>query len=50
MAGWDIPSVNEATKETAQAESIEQVVTVISRIIEALATAPLSDDPIHFSK
>ena len=42
--------MNEATKETAPAEALEQVGTVMPRIIEALATAPLSEDPIHFSK
>ena len=47
---WDLPSVNEATKETAPAEALEQVGTVMPRIIEALATAPLSGDSIHLSK
>ena len=42
--------MNEVTKETAPAEALELVVTVMPRIIESLATAPLSEDPIHFSK
>ena len=50
VAGWDLPSVNEETKEKSPAEALEQVGTVNSHIIEALATAPLSEDPIHFSK
>ena len=50
VAGWDLPSLNKETKETAPAEAIEKVGTVIPRIIEALSTAPLSEDPIHFSK
>ena len=50
VAVWDPPSVNNATKKTAPYEAIEQVGTVMPRIIEALATAPLSEDPIHFSK
>ena len=50
VAGWDLPLVNEATKETSPAEGIEQVGTVMTRIIEALATAPLLEYPIHFSK
>ena len=50
VAGWDLPSVNKATKETVPAEVFEQVGTFMPRIVEALATAPLSEDPIHFSK
>ena len=42
--------MNEATKETAPAEALEQVGTFMPRIIEALATAPLLEEPIHFSK
>ena len=49
VAGWDIPWVNEAMKETAPAEALGEATTVMPRIIEALATAPLSEDPIHFS-
>ena len=50
MLEWDIPLVNKTTKETAPAEALEQVGTVMPRIIKALATAPLSEYPIHFSK
>ena len=50
MAGWDLPSVNEATKGTSPAEALEYAGTVITRIIEALATALLTEDAIHFSK
>ena len=47
---WDITSTDEATKETSQAEYLEKLGTVMPRIIKALATTPLSEDPIHFSK
>ena len=50
MAGWYLPSVNEVTKEIAPAESHEQVEAVMPRIIKSFSTAPLSEDPIHFSK
>ena len=50
VTGLDLLSVNIATKETSPAEALEQVGTVITHIIKALATAPLSEDPIHFSK
>ena len=50
VAGWDLSLVNKVTKETATAEALEQVGTVVPRIIEALVTTPLSEDPIHFSK
>ena len=50
VAGWDLPLVNKATKETSPAEALEQMGTVMPCIIEALATAPLLEDPIHFSK
>ena len=50
ILGWDLPSVNEATENTAPAEALDQVGAVMPGIIEALATAPLSDEPIHFSK
>ena len=50
VSEWDLPSVNKATKEAAPAEALEQVGTFMPRIIGALVTAPLSEDPIHFSK
>ena len=43
VAGWDLPLVNEATKETLPSEALDQVGNVMPRIIEALATAPLSE-------
>ena len=48
VAGWDLPSANESTKETEQAEALHQVGTVMPHIIETLAIALLSEDPIHF--
>ena len=50
VTGWDLPSVNKVTTETAPSEAFDQVGTVMPRIIKSLATAPLSEDPIHFSK
>ena len=50
VAGRDIPLVDKATKETAPAEALAQVGTVMPRIIGVLATATLSEDPTHFSK
>ena len=50
VSGWDLPSVNKATKETAPSEALEQAGTVMPRIIKVLATTPLSEDPIRFSK
>ena len=45
-----LPSVNEASKEKATSEALDQVGTVMPYIIEALAIALLSDNPIQFSK
>ena len=50
VTGWDLPSMNEATKEAAPAEALEKVGTVMPRIVEALDIALMSEDPIHFSK
>ena len=50
VAGWDLSSVKKGTKETSPTEVLEQVGTVMPRIIEALATALLSEEPINFSK
>ena len=50
VTGWDLPSVNKVTKETSPSEALEQVGTFMPHIIEALAIAPLSEEPIHFSK
>ena len=40
----------QSEKLTELAEALEQVGTVMTRIMEALVTAPLLEDPIHFSK
>ena len=50
VAGWDLKSVNWWTKETAADEALDKVGIVMPRIIKALATAPLLEDPIQFSK
>ena len=50
VAGWDTQLANKAMKETSPYGVLKQVGTVMPRIIKALATDPLSDDPIHFSK
>ena len=50
VSGWDLLSLNKSKKETSAAEALDQVGTVMPRIIDALATDPLSEDPIHFSK
>ena len=50
VAEWDLPLVSEATKEKSSAEALDQSGTYMTRIIKALATAPLSEDPIRFSK
>ena len=50
MAGWVLPLVKKETKQTAPDEALWQVGTVTPRIIQALAIAPLSEDPIHFNK
>ena len=42
--------MNEEKKKTAPAEALEQVGTVMNRIIEALEKAVLSEYPIHFSQ
>ena len=50
MEGWDLPSLNEETKETDPDEALGQAGTVMRCNVRALATATLSEDPIHFSK
>ena len=42
--------MNDAAKEKSPAEALEKMGTVMPCIIEVLATYPLSEDPIHFSK
>ena len=41
VAGYQLPSVNEATKKCAPEESMDQIGSVLPRIIEAFANAPL---------
>ena len=50
LAGYTLPSVNEATKHMAPAEAMDQIGTVLPRIIEALASAPIDEGPVLFSK
>ena len=50
VTGWDLSSVNKATKETAPAEELDQLGMVMPCITEALTTAPLYEEPTHFSK
>ncbi len=50
LNGYSVPSVNEATKDTAPEEAIHQIGTVLPRIIEAMASAPLEGGDIMFSK
>ena len=50
LAGYTLPSVNEATKHMAPAEAMDQIGTVLPRIIEALASAPIEEGPVLFSK
>ena len=42
VTGWDLTYANKEAKETASAEAFDQVLMVMPRIIEALATALLS--------
>ena len=42
--------VKKSLKETSPAEEFDQVGTVMPHIIEALATDPLSEDPIRLIK
>ena len=48
--GYALPSVNDASKSCAPEEAIDQIGTVLPRIIEALATADPSKGDIRFSK
>jgi hypothetical protein len=50
LDGYNLPSVNEATKRCAPEESIDQIGSVLPRIIEALANAPADGGDIMFSK
>ena len=46
MAGYLLPSVNDATVRMAPEEAIDQIGTVLPRIIEALAPAPIPMDGV----
>ena len=50
LAGYLLPSVNDATKKCAPEDAMDQIGSVLPRIIEALASAPLEDGDIMFSK
>ena len=49
LAGYTLLSVNDATKACAPEEAINQIGTVLPRLIEAMAMAPEDDGPIMFS-
>ena len=48
--GMKVPSVNENTVVTALHHIMRQLGSVIHRLIEAVAQAPLEDDTVVFSK
>ena len=50
IAGHALPSVNEATKNMAPEDAINQIGSVLPRIIEAMAAAPIEGGDIMFSK
>ena len=50
LAEYTLPSVNEAMKACAPEEAINQIGTVLPRLIEAMAMASDDDGPIMFSK
>ena len=50
LAGYDLPSVNEATVHMAPEEAMDQIGQVLPRIIEAMASAPLDGGDIMLSK
>ena len=50
LAGYTLPLINEATELMAPAEAMDQIGTVLPRIIEALASAPIEEGPVMFSK
>ena len=50
VAGYDLPSVNDATKKMAPEAAINQIGSVLPRIIEAMASAPDEGGDIMFSK
>ena len=50
VAGYLLPSVNEATKDCAPEEAIAQIGSVLPRIIEALAAVDTDKGPVHLMK
>ena len=50
LAGYLLPSVNDATKKCAHEEAMDQISSVLPQIIEALASAPVEDGDIMFRK
>ena len=50
VAGYLLPSVNDATKKCTPEEAMDQIDSVLPRIIEALVMAPEEGDSILFSK
>ena len=50
VAGYQLPSVNDATRRMAPHGAINQIGTVLPRIIEAMAAAPEEHGHIMFSK
>ena len=50
LAGYDLPSVNEATKTCAPEDAIDQIGSVLPRLIEALALAHIERGDIMISK
>ena len=50
VAGFLLPSVNEASKECAPMEAMNQIGQVLPRIIEAMAHAPTENGSILMSK
>ena len=50
VAGYLLPSVNDATKDCAPEEAISQIGTVLPRIIEALARIDESKGPVSMMK
>ena len=50
MTGYNLPSVNEATEHIAPKEAIDQIGTVLPRLIKAMASSLLDKGNVMFSK
>ena len=50
VAGYMLPSVNDATMRMAPEEVMDQIGSMLPRMIEALAAAPMERGDIMFSK